>query len=223
MRSFIPGIQVYAYANEHTPKRKMVRAVYFQVLQAVVIEDPVVQALTSSALLVNIPILLGIPWDAWLEAQVPFVLYVDGAPIAARGALGGMGALLDPAAFERAAVFMGIFARVISPWTHFVPRPAERMAFLVESDVIGAIFRRFCPAVDVNQCVHVPMFQQFISGDVVVCGIEADVFGGKAKGIASEIVNGIEEIFAVMPPGIGKFHEQGKIYFKGIISGTEHV
>ncbi len=185
--------------------------------------SPVVHTLTGSTFPVNIPILLGIPWDAWLEAQVPFVLYIDGTPIAAWGALGGMRTLLNPAAFERAAVFMGIFARVISPWTHFVPRPAERMAFLVESDVIGAVFRRFCPAVDVNQCVHVPMFQQFISRDVVVCGIEADVFGGKAKGIASEIVNGIEEIFAVMVPGTGKFHEQGEIYFKGIISGTEHV
>ncbi len=147
-------------------------------------------------------------------------LYIDGTPIAVRGALGGMRALLNPAAFERAAVFMGIFDRVIFPWVHFMPCPAERMAFLVESDVIGGVFRRFCPAVDVNQCVHVPMFQQFINGDVVVCGIEVDVFGGKAKGIASEIVNGIEEIFAVMALGIGKFHEQGKIYFKGIIFGT---
>ncbi len=61
--------------------------------------------------------------------------------------------------------------------------PAERMAFLVESDVIGGVFRRFCPAVDVNQCVHVTMFQQFISGDVVVCGIEADVLGERPKAL----------------------------------------
>ncbi len=67
--------------------------------------------LTGNTFPVNIPILLGIPWDAWLEAQVSFVLYIDGTPIAARGALGGMGALLNPAAFERVAVFMGRFCR----------------------------------------------------------------------------------------------------------------
>lgn len=53
--------------------------------------------------------------------------------------------------------------------------------------------------------------------------IEADVFVGKSEGIPSEIVNCVEEIFAVMAFGIRKLHEQWKIDFEGIISGTEHV
>jgi len=38
--SFISGIKVYAYADEHTPEGKMIRFTYFQMLQAVVIEQP---------------------------------------------------------------------------------------------------------------------------------------------------------------------------------------
>lgn len=81
--NFISGIKMYAYANEHTPERKMVLSTYFQMLQTVVIEDTVIYPLTGSAFTVNIFILLGIPWYTGLETQVAFVLYVNGASIAA--------------------------------------------------------------------------------------------------------------------------------------------
>lgn len=57
-------------------KEKMVLSPYFQMLQAVIIEDTVIYPLTGSAFLVNIFILLGIPRYAGLEAQVAVVLYV---------------------------------------------------------------------------------------------------------------------------------------------------
>ncbi len=136
MGSFISGIQVYAYTNEHTPERKMVLSPYFQVLQTVVIEDTVIYPLTGSAFTVNVFVLLGIPRYTGQEAQAAVVLYVNGAPIAARGTFSGMRAFPNAAAFQRAAVFMGIFGRVISPWTHFVPCFTKRTAFLAESDVI---------------------------------------------------------------------------------------
>ena len=175
-------------------------------LQTVVNEDTVIHPPTGSAFTVNIPVLLGIPWYAGLETQVAIVLYVDGASIAARGTFSGMRAFLNAAAFERAAVFMGVFNGVISPWAHFVSCLAERVAFLVESDVIRGTFRRFSPAVDVDQRIYVPAFQQLIGRDVVMCGVEADIIGGKAKNIAPEIINGIEEVFAVMAACIGKLY-----------------
>ncbi len=137
----MPCIQMDADPNQHSPEGKVVFSPYFQMLQAVVIEDAVIYPLTGSALTVNILVLLGTPWDTGMEAQVCMVLYVDGAPIAARGTFCGMRAFLDAATFQRAAVFAGVLLGVIPPWAHFVPCPAERMAVLVESDVIGGVFR----------------------------------------------------------------------------------
>jgi len=100
---------------------------------------------------------------------------------------------------------------------------AKRMSFFVESNVIGGIFGRFCPAIDVNQRIHIPVFQQFISGDVVMCGVQTDIFGGKTKSIASEIINCIEEVFAVMPAGTGEIHQQGEFHFQLVVPGAEHI
>jgi len=83
--SFVSGIKVYAYADEHTPERKMVLPTYFQMLQAVVIEDTVIYPFTGSTFPVNIFVLLGIPWYTGLKAQIAFVFYVNSAAIAARG------------------------------------------------------------------------------------------------------------------------------------------
>lgn len=128
-------------------------------LQAVVIKDTVIYPLTGSAFTVNVFILLGIPRYARLETQVAVVLYVNSAAITARGTFSGMWAFLNAAAFQRASVFMCVFDRVISPWTHFMAHFANGMAFLVESDVVRGIFGGFCPAVNVNQRIYVPVFQ----------------------------------------------------------------
>ncbi len=125
-------------------------------LQAVIIEDTVIYPLTGSTFTVNILVLLGIPWDTWMEAQVCVVLYVGGAPIAAWGTFRSMRAFLNAATFQRAAVFVGILLGAIPPWAHFVACPAGRMALLVESDAIWGISGRFCPAVDVDGCIPYP-------------------------------------------------------------------
>lgn len=134
-----------------------------------------------------------------------------------------MRAFLNAATFQRAAVFMGIFNRIISPGAHFMPRFTKWMAFLAESDVIRGVFRRFCPAVDVNQRIHVPVFQQFISRDIVMCRVEADIFWRKAKNIAPEIINGIEEVLAVMAACAGELHQQGEFDFQRIVPAAEHI
>jgi len=85
-----------------------------------------------------------------LKAQATVVLYVNGMPVAAQGTFNGMRAFPDTAAFQWAAVFMGVFGWVISPWAHLVACPAKRMAFLAASDAIWGIFRGFHPAVNVD-------------------------------------------------------------------------
>ncbi len=144
------GIKVYAYANEHAPERKMILSAYFQMLQTVVIKDTVIYPLAGSAFTVNILVLFRLPWYAGLEAQVTVILNVNGAAIAARGTFSGMRAFLNAAAFQWAAVFMGVLDWIVSPWAHLVACPAKRMALLAESDIIRGIFGGLCPAVDVD-------------------------------------------------------------------------
>ncbi len=146
----ISGIEVYAYTDKHAPERKMIFPPYLQVLQAVIIENAVIHPFTGSALTVDIFVLLGISWYTGLETKVAVVFYVNGTSITARGTFSGMRAFLNTATFQRAAVFMGVFDRIIPPWTHFMASLAKRMSVLGESDIIRGIFRRFCPAVDVD-------------------------------------------------------------------------
>lgn len=58
MGCFISGIKVYAYTDEHTPEREMIPSPYFQMLQAVVIEDAVIYPFAGSTFTVDILVLL---------------------------------------------------------------------------------------------------------------------------------------------------------------------
>ena len=176
MCSFISCIKVYTYAYNHSPKRKMVPAAYFQMLQAVVIQDTVIDPFTCSAFTVYCFILIRISGDTWMETQVSIVFYVDSPPVTAGGAFRFIWTGADTPASEGTAVFMCIFDGVISPWAHFMSCPAKRTAFLTESDVIRGISRRFCPPVDINEGIDIPVFQQLISRDVVMCGVKAYIF-----------------------------------------------
>ena len=73
-------------------------------------------------------------------------------------------------------VFVSILYEVVAPWAHFMPGRAEGIPGFIKGNVCGGIFRRFCPAIDVNQRIDIPAFQQFIGWDVVVSGIKADIF-----------------------------------------------
>ena len=72
---------------------------------------------------------------------------------------------------------MGIFSGIVPLWAHFVACPAKRMAVLVESDIIRGVIRGLCASVDVDEGIDIPAFQQFISRDVVMGGVQADIFG----------------------------------------------
>ena len=91
MGGFIPCIQMDAYPYEHSPKRKVVPAPYFQLLQAVVVQYAVVDTLTGCTFAVYFLVFFGISWNLWLEEEVAMILYVDGASIFSGGTFSGMG------------------------------------------------------------------------------------------------------------------------------------
>ncbi len=94
-----------------------------------------------------------------MEAQISMVFDVDSTPVAAGGTFCFIRAGADTPAFKRAAVFVCIFHRIVSPGAHFMPCQAERMSFLVKSNVIQSIFRRLCPPIDINEGIDIPAFQ----------------------------------------------------------------
>lgn len=145
------------------------------------------------------------------------VFYVDRASVTAGGTLSFIRTGRDAPTLERAAVFMCALYLVISPRVHFMPCPAERSAVFVERNVRRCIFRCFGTSVDI------PSFQQLISGDVVMGGIQADILREKPIGIAPEVIHGIEEVLTVVVFCTGKFHEEGELGLQPAVPAAEHV
>ena len=77
----------------------MILSPYFQILQAVIVQDAVIDTFTGCAFAVYLPVLFGIPWNAGMEAEVTVILYVDGAPVVSGGTLSCMGAGIYTSAF----------------------------------------------------------------------------------------------------------------------------
>ena len=95
-----------------------------------------------------------------------------------------------------------------------MPGRAEGMPSFIKGNVCEGISSRLCLAVDVNQCIDIPAFQQFVCQDVVMCGIKADVFRNQSMAMPPKIINGIKKVFAVMASGIGKLHQKREFNFQ---------
>lgn len=161
MGSFIPGIQMDADADEHRPERKMVPAADFQMLQAVVIQYTVIETLTGGTLFVYGLVFFGIPRDAGLEAEVSMVFYVAGAAIAAGADV-----------FQQAG--SGIYAHPLPghfPMGTFYALQRRAGGPACRKLRLQGHFQGFCPAVDIDEGIDIPPFQQFVGRDIAVCGI----------------------------------------------------
>ena len=118
----------------------MILSPYFQMLQAVVVKDTVIDTFTGCAFAVYFPVFLRVPGNAWMETEVCMFFYINSAAIAAGGTCFCMGAGIYASAFQWAAVFMGILYGVVAPWAHFMPGRAEGMPCFVKGNVCGGIW-----------------------------------------------------------------------------------
>lgn len=139
MGSFVSCIQMNADTYEHAPERKMIFSPYFQMLQAVVVEDTVIDTLTGRTFAVYFLVFFGIPWNPGMETEVTVILYVDGAPIVSGRTFFCMGAGIYASAFQRTAVFVCILYGAIAPWAHFMPGRAEGMPGFVKGNFCRGI------------------------------------------------------------------------------------
>lgn len=88
-------------------------------LQAVVVEDTVIDTFTGSTFAVYFLVFFGAPWNPGMETEVTVILYVDSAPIVSGGTFFCMRAGIYASAFEWAAVFVCILYGIVAPWAHF--------------------------------------------------------------------------------------------------------
>ena len=118
---------------------------------------------------------------------------------------------------------MCILNGVIAPGDHFMPGPAKGVPLFVESNVIRCIIRRLCATIDIDKSIDILAFQETVSCDVVMGGIKTDIPWEKPVRVTPEIINGIKEVLAVMPPCASEVHQQGELSPELCIPGTEHI
>ncbi len=58
-----------------------------------------------------------------------------------------------------------------------MPGSAQGMSVLIKSNVIRGTDRRLRPAIDIDQGIDAPVFQQYISRNVVMCRIRQIFLG----------------------------------------------
>lgn len=81
----IPGIQMKADANHGCEKRIMFLPVDDHPVQAIIIQDPVVDALGCCALVINFFVGISAAWDLRVETDIPLRPGLDDTAILCRG------------------------------------------------------------------------------------------------------------------------------------------
>ena len=94
-------------------------------LQAVVIQNSVIDPFTCGTLVVYFPVLLGITRDTGLETQIASVFYINRAPISSRRTFFFIWAGIHAFTFKRTAVFMRILYGVVPPMGTFRGLPCK--------------------------------------------------------------------------------------------------
>ena len=113
--------------------------------------------------------------DAGMKTQVCMVFHVDSAPVRAWGTCRFIRAGTDTSASEGqrylCASFMGSF-----PHGH-ISCPAGHMGWPDLSKVMpaGAFSEDFARPLISMRGIDIPVFQQFIGREVVMCGVKADI------------------------------------------------
>lgn len=78
-------------------------------------------------------------------------------------------------------------------------------------------------AIDIDKGIDIPAFQETVGCHVVMGGIKTDIPWEEPVSVTPEIINGIEEVPAVMPPCAGEVHQQWELNPELCIPGTEHI
>ena len=126
MCSFISCVKMDAYPDQHGPERKMIPVPYFYMLQAVIIQNPIIDSLTGSTFTVYRFVFFGVSWNAGLKTKIIMIFNIYHAVIITGRTGFCVRTGVNAATFIGTAVFMGVLSRVIAPRAHFMSFFAQR-------------------------------------------------------------------------------------------------
>lgn len=105
------------------------------------------------------------------------------------------------------------FAFIIAQTAHPEACLAEGMPILVQGDAIREAVYGAPSLIEVDQRVNPPVFKQTVGGEIVVCGIQAEVCRRDAKFMGTKSVYRVQEVNTVMTFGTGKIHQEWELRF----------
>ncbi len=220
---FIPRIQMETHPDDHCPKGIVVIPADLQVEQMVIIQNPVIYALTGSAFFIDSFILLTAPRDPGRKSEIRINLEINGPSITALGTFRRAGAFFGPAAGQGTTVFVCLFIFIKAPAAHPEPGLAEGMPVFIQSKIFRQSIRCAAPAVDIDQGVDIPAIEQPVSRKIIMCGIQAEIGGRDTKLMDTESVYSIEEVDTVVPFGAGVIHKKWELNPEIRITEREHI
>ena len=218
-----PCIQMDVDADDHSEERITFSGMDAHIMQVVIIEYPVVDSFTGSAVVVDSPIFLRTPWDRSIETDIPVRFCVDTPAIGRRGTFVFTGAGIRSATGKGAAPFAGMLLFTVAPVDHTAAGHAQGSAVFVNGDGIRDGFRPAAVTIQVNEGTNLPFPAEAIGGIVVIGGIQAEVTDRDIRVDGLEFAQGDNGRDTVVPPGIDETDMEREVNAKVRVMGAEHI
>ena len=193
------------------------------IMKMVIIEHPVIDPFTGSAVIVNRFIFLRTPGDRSIEPDIPVWLCVDTPAIGRRGTFPFTGTGIHPAAGKRAAPFAGMFLFTVSPVDHAVASHAQGSAVCVNGDRIRDGIGSAAVVIQVNERPELPFFTKVVGSIVIIGRIQTEVTDRDIRVDSLKFPEGNKGGDTVVPPGIQEADMEREVNADVSIMGAEHV
>ena len=198
------------------------RVVFFcmdhHAVQAITVQDPVVDPFRCRTLVINLFIGFCSAWDICVQTDIPFGPGLDDPAIFGRStALFAFGTMFFP---ERTPPHETAAGSVIAVGNHAHPLLADGCPVLVNDYGIRDRLRPSAFIVQVDKSPGIPVFQEAVSRVIVHGRVEAHILNGKCRHMSFQFMEGDEKADRIMPLSAGEPQEEWDVCFQfAVITG----
>ena len=181
-------------------------------VQAVIIEDPVVDPFRCGTLVVDFLVGIRAARDFRVKPDIPFRPGLDDPSIFGRGAaVPAFGAMLFPVRAPPHEVSAGLIIAIGNHTPFFL---ADGCPILVNGYGIRDCFGPPAFIVQVNKRPDSPGFQEAVSGIVVHSGVKAHIFCTDCRHVLFHFMESGKETDGIVPFGTGKAQDEWDVCFE---------
>ena len=204
-----------ADANHSGHERVMLFCMDHHAVQAIIIQDPVVDPLRCRPLVINPFISFCPAWDLCVQADIPFRPGLDDPAVFRRStAVFTFCTMVFP---ERAPPHEVAAGLVIAVWDHAFLLLTDGGSVPVNGYGIRNRLRSPALIVQVDKRPDVPAFQETVSRVIVHGGVEADIFDGKSGHMFFQFMESNEKADRIMSLSAGKAKEEREVRFQSAV------